>query len=195
MASTAYDDMSKEDRDAHDLAEAAREKEEQAALPYQWSQDLQVVSVAVPLPKGTRAKDLNVVMQRRKLKVQLKSSADPIMDGDLFNDIAVDDSSWTVQDDVLNIELEKLSAHIKSHQWWPHVLTNAPKINTQKIQPENSKLSELDGETRGMVEKMMYDNNQKMMGKPTSEEQKKLDMMEKFKAAHPEMDFSNAKIN
>lgn len=30
MASTAYDDMSKEDRDAHDLAEAAREKEEQA---------------------------------------------------------------------------------------------------------------------------------------------------------------------
>jgi RecA/RadA recombinase len=30
MASTGYDDMSKEDRDAHDLAEAAREKEEQA---------------------------------------------------------------------------------------------------------------------------------------------------------------------
>jgi hypothetical protein len=33
------------------------------------------------------------------------------------------------------------------------------------------------------------------MGKPTSDERKKLEMIEKFKKSHPEMDFSNAKIN
>ncbi|KAK9378292.1 HSP20-like chaperone [Kockiozyma suomiensis] len=173
-------------------AAIAKEKLEQDSLPYKWSQVLEELTVIVPVPPGTRSRDLQVQITRSKLFVALKSSLSaPIINDDFYKDVKVDDSTWTLDD---NKEITLTITKSNKMEWWPCVVKSAPKIDVSRIQPENSKLSDLDGETRSMVEKMMFDQQQKQLKKPTSDEMKKEEILKKFQAQHPELDFSKAKF-
>ncbi|CAG2166239.1 unnamed protein product [Oppiella nova] len=220
---------------------------------YTWTQTLSELEVKVPLRVAfkLRARDIVVEYKKKHLKVGVKGQP-PVIDGELHNEIKVDDCCWVLQDmntkkhlkvgvkgqppvidgelhNEIKVEdccwvLQDMNTVVitleKCHQmeWWPRLQMTDPEMNTRKVNPEASKLSDLDGETRSMVEKvgasegwllwstlavclirresnMMYDQRQKELGLPTSEDQKKQDVIKKFMAEHPEMDFTNCKFN
>ncbi|CAB1112749.1 unnamed protein product [Ectocarpus sp. CCAP 1310/34] len=158
---------------------------------YDWTQTLQELSVVVPVPEGSKSRDVVCDITKSRLRVGLKGQP-LLVDGEMYNKVKVDDSFWTLEDGKeVSIALQKEN----QMEWWKCVVKGDPEINTSKVQPESSKLSELDGETRKTVEKMMFDQRQKAQGLPTADEMSKQEMLGKFMAQHPEMDFSRAKIS
>eukprot|EP00815_Leptocylindrus_aporus_P011846 CAMPEP_0116058544 /NCGR_PEP_ID=MMETSP0322-20121206/5258_1 /TAXON_ID=163516 /ORGANISM="Leptocylindrus danicus var. apora, Strain B651" /LENGTH=325 /DNA_ID=CAMNT_0003542743 /DNA_START=175 /DNA_END=1149 /DNA_ORIENTATION=- len=124
---------------------------------YVWTQTLQEVNVTVPLPDGSRGRDLKVVIAKNKLKVVYRNETK--VDAKLCKTIIMDDSFWTLEDgNKLCINLQKLN----QMEWWEYVCDGDPAIDTKKVEPENSKLDDLDGETRQTVEKMMFDQRKKV---------------------------------
>lgn len=162
-----------------------------------WSQQLSELQIQVPVPPETKSRDLVVDIQKKSIEVALKARREePLLKGELHKKVIVDDCFWTLEEDAAGRKEVVISFQKENKQeWWKCVVVGDPEINTQKVQPENSKLSELDGETRMTVEKMMFDQRQKALGKPTADEMGKQDVLEKFMKQHPEMDFSKAKFN
>lgn len=157
---------------------------------YSFQQSLTSVDVFVPLPHAVKSRDVEVKISAGSLSVGLKNA--PILAGALHDKIKPDDSTWTLVDGtVVHVFLEKFD----QRKWWSCVVQGEAEIDTKLIVPENSKLSDLDGDIRQTVEKMMFDQRQKAAGLPTSDEQEKMKMFEKFKKSHPELDFSKAKMN
>merc|ERR1719171_1590835 len=131
---------------------------------YTWTQTLSNLEVFVPIEPGTKAKQITCDIGVSTLTVGIKGQP-PIMKGPMHSKVKPDDSMWTLLDGkTVQISMEKLDAM----KWWSTVMEGDAEINTRKIVPENSKLSDLDGETRQTVEKMMHDQRQKAAGRPTS---------------------------
>ncbi|KAL6314709.1 hypothetical protein AAG906_027056 [Vitis piasezkii] len=131
-------------------AEKAKEKVEDAKA--EEKEGTQEVTVTVPVPPGTKSRFIVCDIKKNHLKVGLKGHP-PIIDvRELSKPIKPDDCFWSLEDQ------KSVSILLTKHnqmEWWKSLVKGDPEIDTQKVEPENSKLSDLDPETRQTVEKMM----------------------------------------
>jgi len=161
---------------------------------YNWVQTLEEVTMYVPVPGSTTGKNVVCDIQAEHIKIGIKGG-ETILDASLHKRVDTEECYWTLDAGADGKTIEILLQKTNKMEWWNCIAEGETEINTKKVSPENSKLSDLkDDETRQMVEKMMYDQRQKSMGLPTSEEQSKNDVLSKFMTQHPEMDFSQAKM-
>ena len=148
-------------------AEEKKDEEDKGADPsagnggktdkYWWEQNLNEVFVNIPIAKDVVSKMLNLDIKSKTFKYGFKGK-EPLIQGEWNKPIKTDDTLWCIETDMNGDKFITISLTKKEGQnWWDCVLQGDPKINTQKVEPENSKLGDLDGDTRGVVEKMMFD--------------------------------------
>ena len=115
-------------------------------------------------------------MTNTNICVKLKGEEEPLLEGEFYDKIKVEDSFWSVEDNhYLMLNLEKAREVI-----WGTVLKGDREIDTKNV--DNAKrLDQFDLETQGHLQKVLYEQNRKLRGLPTTEEQKKIDMMNKLK--------------
>ena len=142
---------------------------------YTWTQTLQDVEVRVRVPKDTPAKRIACDVTKKHLTFRIEGSEGsdaPLLDADFFGGGS---PRRLLLDRGGQVHRRVDARQEERHGVVAVRVARRSEIDTRKVQPENSQLSDLDGDTRATVEKMMYDQRQKQMGLPTADEQQKQD--------------------
>lgn len=135
---------------------------------YSFSQTDKEVNVMLALDAGVTSKMLAVDIQTNTLSVGLKGKP-PVLCGKLFRPIKASESMWFIQDrKTLVVTLAK--TNLKYEEWWPHVVEGERQIDMKTLRPPEVHLSELDEGAQAKVHQMMFDQQQRRAGKPTSDQ-------------------------
>lgn len=123
---------------------------------YSWTQTLKDFTLIIPIDEEVKSKQIK--LDYTKFDFNLKIKGKDYLIGKKFpKEIRTPEFVWTIEvnemtdEKTLNITCEKMN----QMEWWESMFEGDQKINLDKINAEQSNLSDLDGETRQTVEKMM----------------------------------------
>ncbi|XP_015598120.1 nudC domain-containing protein 3 isoform X2 [Cephus cinctus] len=160
---------------------------------YSWSQSISDLDVLIKVPSAVKkAKDLRVDITTNEIKIETrKHFLEDTNNIDLASNVSKewmilfrselcfktkkDESVWSlVPGEHITIHLEKCE-----ERWWQALIIGEPNIELNKINCSRN-LDELCCRDQMKVQELMWNHQQKLLGKPTSEQTK---MEEIFKKA------------
>lgn len=126
------------------------------------------------LPKKYYKSNTQIKVDFSSNKLKITANDKVCLDGELFGPVITDESTWSLEEGTrLIINLEK-----KGEKIWKTVLKGDSEIDITKVD-NSKKMNEFDDETQGALRKVVYEQNRKRMGLPTSEEEQQINMLKK----------------
>ena len=129
---------------------------------YSWSQTTEEVSVEIAV---SGKKDLVVLVEPRRLSVRVKDQL--LVEGELGGEVNKQESTWTYSGGLLTITMEKSTNRKTS--WWKSAIVGDEEIDTSKVD-SSKQLKDLDEKTQAKIRQLMFDQQQRAKGLPSSDE-------------------------
>lgn len=144
---------------------------------YSWSQDYTDVEVRVFVPKTiVKGRQVTVDLQSGNVRVSVKDGADQktLMEGEFTHKVNTENSLWSLEPGKCVV----LSLNKTSEVWWNAALKGEKEIDINQINRERS-MATVDEEEHAVLDRLTFDYNQKLQGKPQSHELKVHEMLKK----------------
>lgn len=128
---------------------------------YKWTQTLQEVTLAMPLPTNpnTRAKDLHVQINPGHVHIRQKSIDKILLEGELVERIRPDECTWSIESNVMLLTLDKMEK-----KWWDRIFKEEVEKIDLALVDKTHKISDYDEATQGMIRRIMFDQRQERLG-------------------------------
>jgi len=89
----------------------------------------------VDFGKSTKAKDIVCTITKEKVYLKKNDEPKPRINGELYQEIIMDESTWIIQDGLVEITLCKKPSQVKEGNiWWPCVVKGDPEISVKDIE-------------------------------------------------------------
>ncbi|XP_026995535.2 nudC domain-containing protein 3 [Tachysurus fulvidraco] len=144
---------------------------------YSWSQDYSDVEVRVFVPPSiVKGRQVSVSLQSGGVRVAVKEGASEnvLMEGEFTHKINTENSLWSLEPGhCVLLSLSKLG-----EVWWTAVLKGEQEIDVNQINRERS-MATVGEDEHAVLDRLTFDYQQKLQGRPQSHELKVHEMLKK----------------